>query len=86
VSLYHLIARRWASNSMELRLSSYLALSVSYPVQTSRHDSIAHLEGAGLDTYPRGRKTMPSSTGVSRVDKECSGVLRVSPIGDLEGT
>jgi hypothetical protein len=24
--------------------------------------------------------------GFSRVDKECSGVLRVSAIGDLEGT
>jgi hypothetical protein len=49
MGLYHFIDRRWASNSMELKLSSYLALSGSYPVETFRHDAITYLEGADFD-------------------------------------
>ena len=85
MGLYHFIDRRWASNSMELKLSSHLALSVSYPVETFRHDSITYSEGVDFD-LPRGRNPTSSFTGLRRVDKEGSSVLRVSPISDLEGT
>jgi len=52
-----------------------------------RHDSIACLEGVEFDTCPPGVAILCHlPLGVSRVDKECSGVLRVSAIGDLEGT
>jgi hypothetical protein len=49
VGLYYLVDWRWASNSMGLKLSSHLALGMSYSVQTSRHDSISPSEGAELD-------------------------------------
>jgi hypothetical protein len=71
---------------MELKISSTLTLGVSYHIETLRHDSITYLGGAEFDACPRGRLLCRLPSGVSRVDKECSGVLRVSAIGDLEGT
>lgn len=64
---------------------SHLAPGVSHTVKTFHRDPVATLGGAEFDSCPGGPYTVTSSVGVSRIDKECSGVLRVSAIGDLEG-
>lgn len=53
MGLCQLIDRPSASNCMQLKISGHSALSVSYPVETFRHDSITYLEGADFD-LPRG--------------------------------
>jgi hypothetical protein len=64
LGLYHLIDRRSASNCMKLKISGYPALSVSYPVETFRRDSITYLEGADFDVTGGGRNSTPSATGL----------------------